>query len=83
MSKKIILSADQSCDLGPVLQEKFGVEYIPTTIILEDKEYIDNETITADDIYRAYWDRKVLPKNDRDQHGGIYAEVRAVDPGRV
>ena len=62
MSKKIILSADQSCDLGPVLQEKFGVEYIPTTIILEDKEYIDNETITADDIYRAYWDRKVLPK---------------------
>ena len=27
MSKKIILSADQSCDLGPVLQEKFGVEY--------------------------------------------------------
>ena len=62
MSKKIILSADQSCDIGPVLQETFGVEFVPTTIILEDREYIDNETITADDIYRAYWDRKVLPK---------------------
>lgn len=62
MGNKIILSADQTCDLGPVLREKFNVEFVPTTIILEDKEYIDNVTITADDIYKAYWDKKVLPK---------------------
>lgn len=59
---KVILSADSTCDLGNELKEKYGVNYYPYHIILDEKEYLDNVNITPDDIYRAYWDKKLLPK---------------------
>lgn len=59
---KIILSADRTCDLTEELREKYQVETMPYHIHLEGKEYIDNEDIHPEDLYQAYWDRKVLPK---------------------
>ncbi len=59
---QIILSADSTCDLGTTLKEDYNVHYFPYHIILEDKEYLDNVDITPEDIYKAYFDRKVLPK---------------------
>lgn len=62
MSKKIILSADSTCDLGAALKEQHEVNYYPFHIILDDKEYRDNVDITPDEIFQVYYDKKLLPK---------------------
>lgn len=59
---KVILSADSTCDLSKELKAAYEVNYYPYHIFLDEKEYLDNVNITADDIYRAYWDKKLLPK---------------------
>lgn len=58
----IILSADSTCDLDPELKERYHVNYFPLHIILEGKDYTDNVDITPEDVYQAYYDRRVLPK---------------------
>lgn len=60
--RKIILSADSTCDLGSNLKERYQVSYYPFHIILEEKDYQDNVDITVDKIFQAYYDRKVLPR---------------------
>lgn len=60
--KKIILSADSTCDLGDELKARCGVHFYPFHIILEDKDYQDNVDITVKEIFAAYYDRKVLPQ---------------------
>lgn len=60
--RKVILSADSTCDLGEELKARYHVEYYPFHIILEGKDYQDNVDIHVQDIYQAYWDRKVLPR---------------------
>lgn len=62
MAEKIIISADSTCDLGRELKEQYHVEYYPLHIILEEKDYLDNVTIQPEELYRAYEQRKVLPK---------------------
>lgn len=59
---KIILSADSTCDLGEELKKKYNVNYYPFHIILGENQYQDNVDITPDDLYRAYWQRRQLPK---------------------
>ena len=59
---KIILSADSTCDLGDELKAKYQVHYYPFHIILGDKQYQDNVDITPEEIFQAYWERKILPK---------------------
>lgn len=60
--RKIILSADSTCDLGDELKEKYQVHYYPFHIILEGKDYQDNVDITPGDIFQRYYEKKVLPK---------------------
>lgn len=60
--KKVIISADSTCDLGDKLKEKWNIQYFPYHINLEGKDYLDNVTITPDDLYAAYRERKALPK---------------------
>ena len=60
--KKIILSADSTCDLGEELKEKYQVQYYPFHIILEGKDYRDNVDITPEEIFQRYYEKKVLPK---------------------
>lgn len=62
MEKRVILSADFTCDLSEELIQRYDVHCIPYHITLEDKQYIDNVDIWADDLYKAYWERKALPK---------------------
>lgn len=59
--KKIILSADSTCDLGLELQQKLEVQFYPYHIILEGNDYLDNVTILPEDIYRSYREHKQLP----------------------
>lgn len=60
--RKILLSADTPCDVGPVLKERYGVSLFPLHIILDEKQYTDGVDITAGEIYRAWWDHKLLPR---------------------
>ncbi len=62
MGKRIILSADSTCDLGDALQQKYQVHYYPFHILLAGKDYQDNVDIHPEDIYQAWWERKALPK---------------------
>ena len=61
-TKKIILSADSTCDLDTDLKERYHVNYFPLHIILNGREYRDNIDITPEQVYQEYYDHKVLPK---------------------
>lgn len=58
----VLLTADSPCDLGEDLKECYQLHYYPYHIILEDREYTDGVDVTPDDLFRAYRERKVLPK---------------------
>lgn len=59
---RVLLSADSTCDLGSELKEKYQVHYYPFHIILDGRDYQDNIDITPQDIFQAYYDKKVLPQ---------------------
>lgn len=60
--KRIILSADSTCDLGEELKARYDVHYYPFHIILDEKDYQDNVDITVKEIFAAYYDHKALPR---------------------
>ncbi len=62
MSKKVILTADSTCDLSEELKERFHITVHPLHVVLDDKNYNDGVDLTPDDIYRVYEEKKVLPK---------------------
>ena len=64
--KKVILSADSTCDLGPILKERYNVEFFPFTITLDDKTYLE---YSNDELYKMLieLDEKayIIDKNNR------------------
>lgn len=58
MGKKVILSADSTCDLGAELKQRYDVNYYPYHIILDGKDYLDNVDITPDDIFKTYYEKR-------------------------
>lgn len=62
MAKKVVLTADSTCDLSEELKNRYNVTYYPLHIILDGKDYLDNVDITPKDIFQAYYDKKILPK---------------------
>jgi DegV family protein with EDD domain len=60
---RVIISADRPCDLGLDLIEKYDIRIVDWRIFLEDKDYIDSVEIFPEDIYKAWEERKVLPKS--------------------
>lgn len=63
MSKReILLSADTPCDIGDGLKARYQVSLFPLHIILDEKQYTDGVDITSADLYRAWWDHKLLPR---------------------
>lgn len=62
MSKKIVLSADSTCDLNKEQIEKYNVSLFPYYINLRNKEYKDNVDIFPNDLYDAYYEDGSLPK---------------------
>ena len=59
--KKVILSADSTCDLNAELKERYDVHYYPFHIIYRGKAYEDNVDITPDVLYEGYYADKSLP----------------------
>lgn len=62
MPKKVIITADSTCDLSPELLERFDVKIIPLTILLGEESYFDGKSFTPDDIYARYHKDGILPK---------------------
>jgi DegV family protein with EDD domain len=60
--KRVILSADSTCDLDDSLKERYQVHCHPLHILLGDKQYNDGVDITPDMIYDTYQNQRILPK---------------------
>ncbi len=60
--KKIILSADSTCDIGAELIERYSVNQIHYKVTLNDETYTDSVDITPDDLYAAFRKDGTLPK---------------------
>jgi DegV family protein with EDD domain len=60
--KKIILSADSTCDLDDILRERYEVNLSPLHINLGTEQYKDGIDITPDNIYDTYKEYRILPK---------------------
>ncbi|MBQ4518390.1 MAG: DegV family protein [Clostridia bacterium] len=62
MKKKIIISADSTCDLSPALVEKYQIKILPLYITFGESSYRDGIEITPDDLYARYHAEGILPK---------------------
>ena len=62
MNKKVLITADSTCDLSEELLERFGVKIIPLTIVLGEESFLDGNGFTVDDIYARYHKDGTLPK---------------------
>lgn len=61
-SKKVVLCADSTCDLGEDLKQRYDVHYYPYHVVLGDIGYQDGVDLTPDEIYAVYREKKILPK---------------------
>lgn len=73
MQKQVILSADSTCDIGVELQKRFDVQLFDYHIQLGDESYTDNVDITPEELYRAWRERKQLPKTSAVSMGEYLA----------
>lgn len=60
--KKIIITCDSSCDIGPELCERYSIVLNPFRINLGDESYIDGVEITPDELYDYHSRTGNLPK---------------------
>lgn len=59
---KVRIIADSTCDLSPVLVDKYGVTVIPLCVVMGDKSYYDGVEVTPDEIYAWADANKTTPK---------------------
>lgn len=62
LKREIILSTDSACDLNETFNQRYKINYYPFYIHLDDKQYKDGIDLFPDDIYKTYYERKILPK---------------------
>lgn len=79
--RKIILSTDSACDLDNIFNKNYKINYYPFYIHLDGKQYKDGIDLFPDDIYKIYYERKILPKTSaisvgdyKDYFGSIKKE---------
>lgn len=61
MAKKILISADSTCDLSPDLAERYDVTIMPLHVRLGDEERWDCVDVFPDDLYDYYQRTGKLP----------------------
>lgn len=62
MGKRVIITADSTCDLSNELIERFDIHTIPLTILLGEESYYDGLDFHPADMYRRYRADGTLPK---------------------
>ena len=63
MQKKVKITSDSTCDLGPELIAKYDIGICPLFITLDDKFCRDGVDITPDDVYAFYNETGRLAKS--------------------
>jgi DegV family protein with EDD domain len=58
---KLGIVTDSTSDLPPDLAERFGIEVVPTILIIEGKQYADGTGIRRDDFYARLPSMKIFP----------------------
>ena len=66
---KIKIICDSMSDLTKEQIEKYDIEVLPLTVILEDKEYKDGIDFELDEFYKILEDKKVYPKTSQVTYG--------------
>jgi len=61
MPKKVIISADSTCDLSPELIKRYDIRIVPLYVNLADKVCRDGVDVTPDDIYAFVSRTGILP----------------------
>ncbi|MDO4573188.1 MAG: DegV family protein [Clostridia bacterium] len=75
--RKILLSADTPCDIGPTLIDRYSVSLYPLHILLGDRQYTDNLDITAEDIFEHWRKNRELPRTaaiNPEEYQSYFAE---------
>lgn len=62
MSKKVMITADSTCDLSPELIEKLNVAISPLGITMGDKTYTDGVDVQPDDLFDYFKETGELAK---------------------
>lgn len=62
MNPSVIIACDSTCDLSPVMLERYRIPVLPLGITLGDQHYSDGVDIGPDDIFRHYAQTGELPK---------------------
>lgn len=75
-AKKVILSADSSCDIGPELKEKYDIPYFRFHILMGDGSYLDGLDLSSNDIFSTYREKKCLPKTSAINVNEYYEEFK-------
>ena len=65
--KKIKIVVDSTCDLDIALAEKYDITLVPFSIIIGDKLYKENVTITKEEFYQIMQTKKHHPKTGLPQ----------------
>lgn len=75
---KIAILTDSGSDVPQEIKEKYDVKVIPLKIIFSDGEYIDKETITAEEVYQRM--ENEIPKTslpDGEMIKQMFDEIKA------
>lgn len=76
--KKVVISADSTCDIGQELKQKYDIKLVNNHITLDGKEYIDTVDITPEDIYKAWREKKVLPRTSAITPADYYEHFQSI-----
>lgn len=66
---KIKIICDSMADLTKEQVEKYDIEVLPLTVILDDKEYRDGIDIDLDEFYEILEEKKIYPKTSQITYG--------------
>ncbi len=66
---KIKIICDSMADLTEEQVEKYDIEVLPLTVILDDKEYRDGIDIDLDEFYNILEEKKIYPKTSQITYG--------------
>lgn len=72
MEKRVVIASDSTTDLSPELIAHYGVQIIPLSVGLGDKQYLDGVDIDPDMIYAHYEQYKELPKTAAPNIAAFY-----------
>ena len=79
---KLGLVTDSTCDLPADLIQRFGIQVVPTILVIEGQQYADGEGISRDDFYARLPAMKIFPTTAAPSIGEFSARyLRLLEAG--